>query len=84
MTDKIKILDIDIETAPNIVYTWGLFNQNVGLDQIVQSGHTLCWAARWRGDKKVMFSSGFHDGEKKMIKGVYTYSLSTSRSIGNS
>lgn len=67
-----KILDLDIETAPNIVYTWGLFNQNVSLDQIVESGHTLCWAAQWRGSKQPMFKSIFHDSEEEMINTIHS------------
>lgn len=66
-----KILHCDIETAPNKVYTWGLYNQNVGLDQIVEPGYTLCWAAKWHNDPNVMFSSINKDGEKKMAKKVY-------------
>ena len=42
-----NILLIDIETAPNKVYTWGLWNQNVSLNQIDEVGYTLCWAATW-------------------------------------
>lgn len=62
-----KILHIDIETAPNKVYTWGLYNQNVGLDQIVEPGYTLCWAARWDDDAEVIFRSLHHHGEYSMI-----------------
>lgn len=67
-----KILDLDIETAPNICYTWGLFNQNVSLDQIVKSGHTLCWAAKWRGSNKTMFKSVYHDSEEEMINTIHS------------
>ena len=66
-----KILHIDIETAPNKVYTWGLYNQNVGIDQIVEPGYTLCWAAKWDDAKDVMFSSLFHDGEVDMITNAH-------------
>lgn len=66
-----RILDIDIETSPNLVYTWGLFNQNVTIDRIVESGHTLCWAAKWRDEKEVMFRSVYHDSTDEMIKVVH-------------
>lgn len=68
---KMKKLYIDIETAPNVSMTWGLFNQNVSLDQIVESGYTLCWAAKWEHEKTVMFSSVHGDGAKKMLKQVH-------------
>ena len=66
-----RVLLIDIETAPNKVYTWGLFNQNVALNQIDEPGYTLCWAAQWVGESKVMFSSIHGDGKKKMLEKVY-------------
>lgn len=49
-----KILLFDIETAPNVVYTWGLFNQDIALNQIVSPGFMLCWSAKWLFDDKVM------------------------------
>ena len=44
-----------METSPNIVYTWGLFNQNVSLDQIAQPSHTLCWASKLAGEKEITY-----------------------------
>ncbi|MGI0034242.1 MAG: ribonuclease H-like domain-containing protein [Nitrososphaera sp.] len=58
----IKLLFLDIETAPNTSFTWGLHNQFVGLDQIVEPGYTLCFAAKWLGSPDVMFHSRFTDG----------------------
>ena len=52
-----KILLIDIETAPNLVHVWGLWQQNVGLPQIIASGYVMCWAAKWLGEEKVFFDS---------------------------
>lgn len=49
-----KILHLDIETGPNLVYTWGLFNQNISLGQLVKPGYTLCWAAKWHHKSKMM------------------------------
>jgi DNA polymerase elongation subunit (family B) len=63
-----KILMIDIETAPNMAYVWGLFNQNIGINQMVESGRTLCFAAKWLGKKKMTFSSEWTDGREGMIQ----------------
>lgn len=62
-----KVLLIDIETAPNRVYTWGLFHQNIGLNQIEEPGYTLCFAAGWYGKDKTIFRSVHHHGEEEMI-----------------
>lgn len=66
-----KILLLDIETAPNLVHVWGLWNQNVGTPQIIDSGYVLCWAAKWLGEEKVFFSSIYHDGPKQMLKNIH-------------
>lgn len=52
-----KILILDIETAPHKVYAWGLWGQDIHINQIVEPGYTLCWAAKWRGKREVMFES---------------------------
>lgn len=44
-----KILVFDIETAPITAYTWGLWDQNIGLNQIKSDWHILSWAAKWYG-----------------------------------
>jgi len=52
-----KILLVDIETAPTLAYVWGLFDQNVGIDQIKQDSYVLCWCAKWFGKRGTMFDS---------------------------
>jgi len=66
-----KILHLDIETAPNVAHVWGLWQQNVGLAQLMESGYTMCWAAKWHGEKQ-MFSQSIHfDGEKDMLESMH-------------
>lgn len=52
-----KILLLDVETSPIISYTWGLWDQNVGLNQVVEDSHILSFAAKWLGspDKEVFY-----------------------------
>jgi uncharacterized protein YprB with RNaseH-like and TPR domain len=50
-----RILLFDIETAPIIGYVWGLWDQNVGLNQIKSDWHVLSWAAKWKGETKIMY-----------------------------
>ncbi len=66
-----KILLIDIETAPNLAYTWGIWQQDISLKQMVQSSSTLCWAAKWHGQREVMFDSVHRSSEKKMLRGIH-------------
>lgn len=53
----IKILLLDIETSPNIVYSWGLFNQNISINQVIEPSKVLCWAAKWLGDDTIHYAS---------------------------
>lgn len=66
-----KILVLDIETRPNVVHTWGLFNQNVSLEQLRQPGGVICFAAKWVGHPKVMFYSDYHDGHEAMVRAAW-------------
>ena len=66
-----KILLLDIETAPHRAYVWGLWKQNVALNQIEEAGYTLCWAAKWVGEKEMKYSSIFKDGKKAMLLAVH-------------
>jgi hypothetical protein len=65
-TEFVKILLLDIETAPHLAHVWALWDQNIGLPQIIESGYTLCWAAKWLGEREMHFSSK-RDGKKRMI-----------------
>lgn len=67
-----KLLVIDIETSPNIVYTWGLFNQNVAVSQILESGRILCFAAKWHGDKETVFyGERQKGGHERMVRAAH-------------
>lgn len=68
---KPNILLVDIETAPLKAYTWGIWQQNIGINQIREPGYTLCWAAKWLGEDSMMFSSVHGDGKKKMVRQIH-------------
>ena len=63
-----RILLIDIETSPSVVYTWGLFNQNISIDKIVSSGRTICFAAKWLGDDDIMYFGHDTNSHRAMIR----------------
>ena len=67
-----KVLLVDLETAPNFCLVWGLFNQNIGINQIVNSGYTLCWSAKWLGKKGVMFDSVHQSSSLDMITRLHS------------
>lgn len=45
-----KILLLDIETAPILGYCWGLWENNIALNQVHTDWFILSWAAKWLGD----------------------------------
>lgn len=65
---NVRVLFFDIENAPHDVYTWGLFNQNVGIGQIVEPGRVFGFAAKWLGEKEAYFYSDQEHGHAAMIE----------------
>lgn len=62
-----KILFLDLETSPNLAFVWGLWQQNVAINQLMDSTEVICFGARWYGEKKVTFRSVHHHGKKEML-----------------
>ena len=67
----IRILTVDIETSPILAHTWGIWNVNVGINQIMEPTEMLCFAAKWYGEGEVMFSSSFADGKEEMLDKIW-------------
>lgn len=66
-----KILMLDIETTPMKAYVWGLWDQNITIDQIIEPTEMMCFGARWLGKKQVIFRSVHHDGKKAMLEELW-------------
>lgn len=49
----LKILLLDIETAPKRAYVWGLWKQNVAPKQLISDWFMLTWSAKWYHDDVV-------------------------------
>lgn len=50
-----KIVTLDIETAPLVSYHWGLWDQDIGLDQIQTEWTILSFSAKWLGRREVVY-----------------------------
>lgn len=66
-----KILVLDIETCPNLAYVWRLWDEDIGVNQLVNATEVICWAAKWIGKHKVEFRSVFHNGKEEMLKTLW-------------
>jgi DNA polymerase elongation subunit (family B) len=66
-----RILVLDIETSPNLAWVWGLWQQNVALNQLEQTGNVISFAAKWHGEKGIQFYSDHHDGHEAMVRAAW-------------
>jgi hypothetical protein len=62
-----KLLKIDIETAPNLALVWGMFHQNISPNQLRETCHILCFAAQWHGKSKIEFGARWEKGGEKAM-----------------
>ena len=78
-TKKPKILLIDIECSPLLVYTWDIFNTYITPEQIAVDWFILCYAYKWLGNEDCFTVSPLDFGQKmsdatiehKMLLGLY-------------
>lgn len=69
---EMKILVFDIETRPTLAYVWRLFDERIGVDQIVEPGGVMCFAAKWLGEPLMQFYSDEEDGHEEMVRQAWT------------
>lgn len=66
-----KVLYIDIETAPALAYIWDLKTRYVPVTQVAEDGYVLCFAYRWEGSDEVGFYSRWDHDEKTMVEAAW-------------
>ena len=66
-----QILVLDIETSPNIAYVWRFFKENVGAKQVLANGTMLSFAAKWLGEKDVVYEDVSNQTEKQMLEKMF-------------
>lgn len=62
---------MDLEISPTIATVWGLWNQNIGIHNIIGNSEVLCFAAKWHDKDETIFSSVEMTTKKRMLKEVY-------------
>ncbi len=67
-----KRLLLDIETAPHLAAVWGIFKENIPIDRLLESGYTMCWAAKWYGSDDIFYDSIHRNDHNSMIKNIHT------------
>jgi hypothetical protein len=72
-----RVLIYDIETAPILAHVWGLWENNVSLNQIVTDWHVMSWSAKWLDDppNKVMYMDQRNaksvQDDKAILQGIW-------------
>lgn len=70
MTNKPKILLYDIETTPNVSYTWGKYEQDVL--GFVKEWELLSFAYKWYGEKEVYcLTRRGQKSDKQLVKSLW-------------
>jgi hypothetical protein len=72
---KPAILLWDAETAPVIGHVWGLWENNVSLNQIERDWSILSWAAKWYKEKEIFYQDlrGIKnvENDKSILQGIW-------------
>lgn len=66
-----RLLTVDIETRPIEARTWGLWGQNIGINQITNPGGLLCFAAKFHDERRMHFHSEWEDGSKGLARALH-------------
>jgi hypothetical protein len=54
-----------------VVLSFGLRNQNIGINQILEPSRIIAFAAKWLNEKETFFYSEYHHGYDEMILQAY-------------
>jgi len=71
-----NILILDIETAPIKASVWGLWNQNIYIDQIISDWFMLTWSAKWLNSPNVMSNKltsteALNEDDSRIVKNLW-------------
>lgn len=66
-----KVLTFDIETKPILAYVWGLKDQFISLNQIVEDWGVIAWGAKWLNEKEVFYADTRKKTEKKLLQEIW-------------
>ena len=72
MSEGPRVLVLDIETSPALVYVFDIWNQNIGINQVVEPTRMICFAAKWVGSPKTLYFSDFHQDHEAMVTAAFS------------
>lgn len=70
-----RVLFFDIETAPIQAHVWGLYDQNVGLNQITEDWFVLSYAAKFKGEDVIHYIDQRYaeplSDDRQLLEGIH-------------
>jgi DNA polymerase III epsilon subunit-like protein len=71
-----KVLLFDIETAPLLVYTFGIFEQTIQPSQVAEDKYILSWSAKWLMSPEIMHNrvtgrESVKRDDKRIVKSLW-------------
>lgn len=70
-----RILFVDIETRPALAYVWRLYDENVGLEQLLEPSSILSVGWKWKGTKAFHYADVWpvrsKTGRARMLRAIY-------------
>ena len=66
--ENTRVLTLDIETSPSVVYTFDMTPNWISPDKIIEPSHIMCFAAKWYNTDEVEYYSDHDDGHSTMIQ----------------
>lgn len=63
-----RVLLLDIETAPKVAMVWRFFKENISPKQVKEHGHIMSFAAKWVGSDKIIYEENRKDDDSKIVK----------------
>lgn len=71
ITTDLRMLSFDIETSPALVWTYGLHDQNISIQSIVQDPRMIAFTAKWYGRPKILAYNEHHQTRQEMLDAMW-------------
>ena len=81
---KFKRLYIDIETSPNVVFSWNVgWDLDISYENIIKEREIICICYKWAGESKVYSIKRSDGNEKKMLQEITKVMNDATQIIGH-
>lgn len=67
-----RTLFYDLETSKILAWVWGLYDQNLTYDDVVQDWHIICAAWRWDGDTEIQSIASKGKNDKAVVRKLHS------------